>query len=82
MYSDQDAIETLYINNRIPPKSKIAWRMLGYTLSLQFRGTNVYVPAWFVAVDLFSSKNYQIERVNALTNQVFTSNSVQKVEKN
>ena len=81
LYSEQDAIETLYINNRIPPKSKIAWRMLGYTLSLQFRGTNVYVPAWFVAVDT-GSKNYQIERVNALTNRVFTSNSVQKVEKN
>ncbi|WP_368251003.1 two-component system regulatory protein YycI [Enterococcus sp. 2201sp1_2201st1_B8_2201SCRN_220225] len=81
LYSEQDAIETLYINNRIPPKSKIAWRMLSYTLSLQFRGTNVYVPAWFVAIDT-GSKNYQVERVNALTNKVFTSNSVQKVENN
>lgn len=80
LYSERDAIETLYINNRIPPKSKIVWRQLAYTLSLQFRGTNVYIPVWFVAIDTGSS--LQVEKVNAITNRVFTNTPVQKVEKN
>lgn len=80
LYSERDAIETLYVNNRIPPKSKIAWRQLAYTLSLQFRGTNVYIPVWFVAIDTGSS--LQVEKVNAITNRVFTNTPVQKVEKN
>lgn len=80
LYSERDAIDTLYINNRIPPKSTIVWRQLVYTLSLQFRGTNVYIPAWFIAIDTGSS--LQVEKVNAITNRVFTNNPVQKVEKN
>ncbi len=80
LYTERDAIDTLYVNNRIPPKSTIAWRQLVYTLSLQFRGTNVYIPAWFIAVDTGSS--LQVEKVNAITNRVFTNNPVQKVEKN
>ncbi|MDN5810420.1 MAG: two-component system regulatory protein YycI, partial [Tetragenococcus koreensis] len=55
------------------------WRHLAYTLTLQVRGQNVYVPAWFVAIEDEDGQT-QVERVNALTNRIITNSTVQTVE--
>lgn len=79
LYSEEEIINTLYVNNKIPNNSKIKWRHLAYTLTLKVRGQNVYVPAWFVAIEDEDGQT-QIERVNALTNRVITNSTVQTVE--
>lgn len=79
LYSEKDAVNTLYINNKLPAKSKILWRQLSYVMILQVRGKNVYVPAWLVAVET-GKNNIQIETVNAFTNRIITNNTLQKVE--
>lgn len=79
LYSEEDAINTLYINNKIPSNSTIKWQRLAYTLNLRVRGKNVYVPAWFVAIE-GPDETVQIERVNALTNRIVTNTPVQTVE--
>lgn len=79
LYSEKDAVNTLYINNKLPAKSKILWRQLSYVMILQVRGKNVYVPAWLIAVEN-GNNNIQIETVNAFTNRIITNNTLQKVE--
>lgn len=79
LYSERDAVETLYINNKLPQKSKILWSELFYTMILQVRGKNVYVPAWFIAIETGQS-NVQVEVVNAFSNRIITNNQLQKVE--
>lgn len=79
LYSEKDAINTLYINNKIPQKSKIVWRQLAYTMILRVREKNVYVPAWFIAIQTNDS-NLQVETVNAFSNRIITNNTLQKVE--
>lgn len=79
LYSEKDAINTLYINNRIAKKSKIEWIQLAYTLILNVRGQNVYVPAWFVSMEK-ADKSKQVEIVNAFSNRIITNASVRKVE--
>lgn len=78
LYSEKDAVDTLYINNKIPAKSKILWRQLFYKNILQVRGKNVYVPTWFIAIE--TGQNVQIEEVNAFSNRIITNNQLQKVE--
>ncbi|MGM0217766.1 two-component system regulatory protein YycI [Enterococcus sp. AZ126] len=77
--SERDAIETLYINNKIPSNAKISFRKLAYTRIYKIREKNVYVPVWFVGVKS-SGSNLQIEQVNAMSNTIITNNSVPKVE--
>ncbi|AYW45471.1 two-component system regulatory protein YycI [Tetragenococcus koreensis] len=79
LYSEEEIINTLYVNNKIPNNSEIKWRHLAYTLTLQVRGQNVYVPAWFVAIEDEDGQT-QVERVNALTNRIITNSTVQTVE--
>lgn len=79
LYTEEDAINTLYVNNKIPAKSTIKWQQLAYTLTLKVRGQYVYVPAWFVAI-VTDDNSLQIEQVNALTNRVITNSTVQTVE--
>lgn len=79
LYSERDAVETLYINNKLPQKSRILWSELFYTMILQVRGKNVYVPAWFIAVES-GQNNTQVEVVNAFSNRIITNNQLQKVE--
>ena len=79
LYSEEDAVNTLYVNNKIPADATLKWRQLAYTLILDVRGKNVYVPAWFVAVET-EDNGLQIESVNAFTNRVITNNTVQSVE--
>jgi len=79
LYSEEDAVNTLYVNNKIPADATLKWRQLAYTLILDVRGKNVYVPAWFVAVET-EDAGVQIESVNAFTNRVITNNTVQSVE--
>ena len=79
LYSEEDAVNTLYVNNKIPGDAVLKWRQLAYTLILDVRGKNVYVPAWFVAVET-EDNGLQIESVNAFTNRVITNNTVQSVE--
>ncbi|EOH99606.1 hypothetical protein UAW_00758 [Enterococcus haemoperoxidus ATCC BAA-382] len=77
--SERDAIETLYINNKIPSNAKISFRELAYTRIYKIREKNVYVPVWFVGVKS-SGSNLQIEQVNAMSNTIITNNTVPKVE--
>lgn len=77
--SEKDILNTLYINNNIPSKSTITNIYLGYFRTLEVREKNVYVPVWFVKIKT-SDKTTQIEKVNALNNQVITNNLVPKVE--
>ncbi|GAA2913620.1 two-component system regulatory protein YycI [Enterococcus pseudoavium] len=79
LYSEKEILNTLYINNNIPSKATITNIYLGYFRTLEVREKNVYVPVWFVKVKA-SDKTTQIEKVNALNNQVITNNLVPKVE--
>lgn len=79
LYTERDAIETLYINNKIPSRSTILWRGLYYTRILKVREKNVYIPAWFVAIKT-SDGMVQVEIVNAFSNRIITNNTLQKVE--
>lgn len=79
LYSEKEILNTLYINNNIPSNSTITNIYLGYFRTLEVREKNVYVPVWFVKIRT-SDKTTQIEKVNALNNQVITNNLVPKVE--
>lgn len=79
LYSEEEIINTLYINNKIPSSSIIRWQQLAYTLTLRVRGKSVYVPAWYVAIEM-PDGSVQIERVNALTNRIITNSTVRTVE--
>lgn len=79
LYSEKEILNTLYINNNIPAKSTITNIYLGYFRTLEVREKNVYVPVWFVKIKT-ADKTTQIEKVNALNNQVITNNLVPKVE--
>ena len=79
LYSEKEILNTLYINNNIPNKSTVTNIYLGYFRTLEVREKNVYVPVWFVKIKT-SDKTTQIEKVNALNNQVITNNLVPKVE--
>lgn len=79
LYSEKEILNTLYINNNIPAKSTITNVYLGYFRTLEVQEKNVYVPVWFVNIRT-SDKTTQIEKVNALNNQVITNNLVPKVE--
>lgn len=79
LFSERDAIETLYINNKIPSNAKLAFRELAYTRIYKIREKNVYVPVWFVGIKA-SGANLQIEQVNAMSNTIITNNIVPKVE--
>ncbi|GMA46701.1 hypothetical protein GCM10025854_09510 [Tetragenococcus muriaticus] len=79
LYSEEEIMNELYVNNKIPNDSEIVWSHLAYTLTLKVRGQNVYIPAWIVAVEDEDGQT-QIEKVNALTNCVITNSSVQTVE--
>lgn len=79
LYSEKEILNTLYINNNIPSNSTITNIYLGYFRTLEVREKNVYVPVWFVKIGT-SDKTTQIEKVNALNNQVITNNLVPKVE--
>lgn len=37
LYTEEEAINTLYINNKIPRGSKILWRQLAYSCILKVR---------------------------------------------
>ncbi|MEI5991943.1 hypothetical protein A5881_003482 [Enterococcus termitis] len=79
LFSERDAIETLYINNKIPSNAKISFMELAYTRIYKIREKNVYVPVWFVGIKS-SGNNLQIEQVNAMSNTIITNNTVPKVE--
>lgn len=79
LFSERDAIETLYINNKIPSNAKITFGELAYTRIYKIREKNVYVPVWFVGIKV-SGSNLQIEQVNAMSNTIITNNIVPKVE--
>ena len=79
LYSEKEILNTLYINNNIPPGSTIQEIYLGYFRTLEVQEKNVYVPVWFVRIEN-ADKVIQIEKVNAISNQVISNNSVSKVE--
>lgn len=79
LVSEEDALTTLYINNKLSKKDEILWSKLAYTLVLQVRGKNVYVPAWFVSIR-HEDKKEQVEIVNAFRNRIITNAAVRKVE--
>lgn len=79
LYSQKDAVETLYINNRIPGNSSITFIKLAYSRIYKIREKNVYVPVWFIGISS-SENSLQIEHVNAMSNTIITNNTVPKVE--
>lgn len=79
LHTEEDAIKTLYINNKISRGSKILWRQLAYSCILKVREKNVYVPIWYVAIET-SDKVKQVESVNAFSNTIVTNNTIPKVE--
>lgn len=79
LVSEEDALTTLYINNKLSKNDEILWSKLAYTLVLQVRGKNVYVPAWFVSIR-HEGKKEQVEIVNAFRNRIITNAAVRKVE--
>lgn len=79
LVSEEDALTTLYINNKLSKNDEILWSKLAYTLVLQVRGKNVYVPAWFVSIR-HEDKKEQVEIVNAFHNRIITNAAVRKVE--
>lgn len=79
LYSEAEILNTLYINNNIPSGSKIQNTYLGYFRTIEVGDKNVYVPVWFVNIKT-SDNTSQVEKVNALNNQVITNNLVPKVE--
>ena len=42
LVSQEDALTTLYVNNKLSKNDEILWSELAYTLVLQVRGKNVY----------------------------------------
>ncbi len=80
LYSNRDAIDTLYMNNRIPSNSKITFIKLAYSRIYKIREKNVYVPVWFVGIST-GEDSVEIEQVNAVSNTIITNNTVPKVEK-
>ncbi|MGM9903790.1 MAG: two-component system regulatory protein YycI [Enterococcus sp.] len=79
LHTEEEAINTLYVNNKISRGSKILWRQLAYSRILKVREKNVYVPVWYVAIET-ADKTKQIETVNAFSNTIITNNSIPKVE--
>lgn len=79
LVSEEDALTTLYINNKLSKNDEILCSKLAYTLVLQVRGKNVYVPAWFVSIR-HEDKKEQVEIVNAFRNRIITNAAVRKVE--
>ncbi len=80
LYSEKDAITTLYNNSRIPNDSTINWARLGYYRAFKVRGKNVYVPVWFVAIETKKNSTSQIEQVNAISNTVISGSSIAEVK--
>lgn len=80
VYSEKEAVNTLYLNNKLPSHSTILWTELAYTMILKVRDKNVYIPAWFVAFKSDNDDTVQIETINAFSNRIITNNAVQKVE--
>ncbi|CAI3318416.1 two-component system regulatory protein YycI [Enterococcus cecorum] len=79
LVSEEDALTTLYINNKLSKNDEILWSKLAYTLVLQVRGKNVYVPAWFVSIR-HEDKKEQVEIVNAFRNRIITNAAVVSVK--
>ncbi|MGM0213462.1 two-component system regulatory protein YycI [Enterococcus sp. AZ109] len=79
LYSEKEILNTLYINNNIPSGATIQEIYLGYFRTLEVREKNVYVPVWFVRIES-ADKVVQVEKVNAISNQVISNNLVPKVE--
>ena len=73
LITEREAVISLYTNNRLPAGNKIKWIELGYTRIFTVREKNVYIPAWFVAVET-NKNNVQVERVNAFSNAILSSN--------
>lgn len=80
LYSIRDAIDTLYMNNKLSSNSKLTFMKLAYSRIYKIREKNVYVPVWFVEITN-NDGSVQVEQVNAMSNTIITNNTVPKVEK-
>lgn len=79
LITEKEAIDTLYMGNKIPYEGSILQTQLAYTRIFTIRGKNVYVPAWFVLIK-DNKKNVHMERVNAFANSIISPN-VSEVKK-
>lgn len=79
LFTEKEAITTLYNNSKIPKNAKIMWTKLAYARNFKVRGKNVYIPVWFVAIEI-NKNNIQLEQVNALNNTVISNMSVSEVK--
>ena len=71
--SEQEAIATLYVNSKLPERSRVGQRLLAYTHIYSVNEKNIYLPVWFVWVKTDDDK-VQIEKVNAFSNAIITTN--------
>lgn len=71
--TEHDAIVTLYLSNKIPSGATIEKTALVYTRIYAVRGKHVYVPAWYVWVDINGNNTSQLEKVNAFSNTIITT---------
>ena len=73
LISEREALISLYTNNRLQAGDKVKWIDLGYTRIFTVREKNVYITAWFIAVEN-SKSSVQVERVNAFSNTIISTN--------
>lgn len=71
--TEAEAVNVLYANNKFPADTTLKWTKLAYTRLLEVNGRNVYIPAWFVGIEV-GKNTIQVERVNALTQSILTTN--------
>ncbi|MDR3157304.1 MAG: two-component system regulatory protein YycI [Lactobacillales bacterium] len=80
LISEEEAIKTLYNHMNIPEKSNILWIRLGYSRIANIHDKNIFVPTWFVKIQLYKGKT-QIEKVNAINNSIITNTEIITIEK-
>lgn len=79
LISEKEAIKTLYNHMIIPEKSNILWIKLGYSRIANIHNKNIFVPTWFVKIQLYKGKT-QIEKVNAINNSIITNSEIITIE--
>ena len=73
--SEQDAIETLYLNNEIPSNSTLRTIELTYYQTLNLSDMTIYSPMWYVEIAR-DKVPVQVKHVDALTGNIVSAPSL------
>ena len=63
--SERRAVDSLYTNNELPNNSQVKWTSLAYNKLLNFKGSTIYIPIWYVGFVTKGNKNMEIRKINA-----------------